>query len=912
VLPYIIAGITTGSVYALAAVGLILTYKTSRIFNFAHGALATCAAYLFYALWVQGSVPWPLAVGLCVLVAGPILGVTLELIGRSVSGSSLVAQVVSTVGVLLVIQSIFVAVYGLTDTRKVPQFLPTSTFTIGSTPVSVSDVIVMVVGLVATSGLWVFFRRARTGVAMRAVVDNPQLLDLAGTSPTRVRRLAWMIGVAFACVSGVLLAPLISLNSTNLTLLVVQAFGAAAIGRFSSLPMTYIGGLVIGVLASFSTKYFDSGLLANLPPTLPFVFLFLLLLFARRQRAAGGVLRPPHQSAWRAPWQLQSGAGVVLLVLLVLVPDQVGFHLTDWTTFLASTIVFLSLGLLVRTSGQVSLAHVAFVAIGASTFAHLTSGQHWPWGIALLISGLIAMPIGALLSIPAIRLSGLYLALTTLGFSIVVAYMFYSEDFMFGSSGTPQTVPRPGVLNLTSDKNYYYLVLACTVVACLAVVALNRSRLGRLLRALADSPLGLSTGGTAINITRVMVFCVSTFLAAVGGALAGGAQQIVSADSYPPLLSLTYFAIVVISAGSEPWYALLAGAGLTLIPSYFPGADTTTYLTLAFGVFAVLYAITPDRARGVPARVANLIDSVFRRRIVRHDTSTAAAEPSHSVPATMTVDDLQMQFGGVLAADGVTLHVETGKIVGLIGPNGAGKTTTFNIISGLLRPTGGHVRLDGRDLQRRGVSARARLGVGRTFQHLELYDSLSVRRNVELGREAAMAGPNPLQHLVGSRSTSRTVAAAANQALERCGITRLAERQAGSLSTGQRRLVELARCLAGPFRLLLLDEPSSGLDRAETEQFGKILKAAVRDLGLGILLVEHDMSLVTTVCDYIYVLDFGKPVFDGPPAQVLASPLVRSAYLGSEEVAAALEDVPAVPVAGSAPLALSDSRDSVS
>lgn len=379
-IPFIIAGITTGSIYGLAGVGLVLTYKTAGIFNFAHGALATVSAFLFYALHVEHGMPWPLAAFVCVFVAGPVLGLLFERLARSLAGTSLAVRVVSTVGVLLIVQSIVVLIYGAAATMTVPQFLPTATFTIGGTPLSLNDLIVVAIGLLATVGLYVFFRTARTGVAMRAVVDRPELLDLAGTNPGMVRRYAWVIGVCFVSVSGVLLAPLVSLNSTTLTLLIVQAFGAAAVGRFTSLPMTYVGGLLIGIGSALATKYFTSGVMAGLPSALPFLVLFVVLVFSRRGRLTAQPLRPPHRASWRAPWPVQLAGGAVLLALLLAVPEFADYHIADWTLFLTAAIVFLSLGLLVRTSGQVSLAHVAFMAIGAAAFSHLTEGGGVPWG----------------------------------------------------------------------------------------------------------------------------------------------------------------------------------------------------------------------------------------------------------------------------------------------------------------------------------------------------------------------------------------------------------------------------------------------------------------------------------------------------------------------------------------------------
>ena len=247
----------------------------------------------------------------------------------------------------------------------------------------------------------------------------------------------------------------------------------------------------------------------------------------------------------------------------------------------------------------------------------------------------------------------------------------------------------------------------------------------------------------------------------------------------------------------------------------------------------------------------------------------------------LSVSSVVVRFGGLVAVDDVSLSAPTGRITGLIGPNGAGKTTLFNVCSGLVRPAQGSVHLEGRDVTRIGAARRPQLGLGRTFQRLALFDSLTVRANVELGREGAMAGSLPWRQLVARRSERELVAAVAAESLETCGIAQLADRLAGSLSTGQRRLVELARVLAGGFTTLLLDEPSSGLDDKESERFGEILTTVVRDRGVGILLVEHHMELVLTVCDYLYVLDFGRVIFEGTAVDAVASEVVRAAYLGT-------------------------------
>ena len=246
----------------------------------------------------------------------------------------------------------------------------------------------------------------------------------------------------------------------------------------------------------------------------------------------------------------------------------------------------------------------------------------------------------------------------------------------------------------------------------------------------------------------------------------------------------------------------------------------------------------------------------------------------------LSITGLGVRYGGLVAVDDVSLSAPPGRVTGLIGPNGAGKTSLFNACSGLVRPSAGRIEMDGRDITRLPLARRPQLGLGRTFQRMELFDSLSVRQNVELGREGALAGSSPWRQLVARRSERALAADAADEALTTCGLQAHAELPAGALSTGNRRLVELARVLAGGFRMLLLDEPSSGLDDRESERFGAILTDVAHDRGIGILLVEHHMELVLKVCDYLYVLDFGRLLFEGTPDEAVASDVVRAAYLG--------------------------------
>jgi ABC-type branched-subunit amino acid transport system ATPase component/branched-subunit amino acid ABC-type transport system permease component len=1053
VLPYIVIGITTGAIYGLAATGLTLTYKTSGIFNFAHGAIATASAYVWYWLNHDQGWHWLPAVLVAVFVLGPALGLFLERISRRLSNQRTAMKIVGTVGMILVVQGLASVKYG-EDTIRVPQYLPKGDdlFSIRGTNVTYSQLTILIISLVCVAGLFIFFRTTRMGLAMRAVVDSPDLLDLSGTSPTVVRRTAWIIGAMFASLSGVLMVPIFGLNSIILTLLVVQAMAGAAVGYFSSIPLTYAGSMLIGVFAALSRKTtgwpFDwlssHSWWSNTPNALPFIVLFVVLLALPKRY----LVRPsapeqrPHLN-WRGPPELRAGIAAVLLGLAILLPHvglwRLNGRLVFFSQGLTGVLMILSLGLLVKTSGQVSLCHTAFAAIGAAVFSQLRVEHGWPWLLALLVGCLVAVPVGAIVAIPAIRLSGLFLALATFGFGLLLESLLFKTTFMFGSITGGRAMPRPSFAE--SDNRYYYLLLAFAVLTAVVMLVIERSRLGRILRGMSDSPVALSTMGLSVNVTRVIVFCISSYFAAISGVLFGCLVFFADPNNvnYTSFYSLVLIALLALAPFGVPWYGFVgffaaALPGILNIDGnwtilhfgrYTGGGlsnHTTAWLNTFFGFFAVLVSLeggpgvlgkggknfwgriaiprhskpvavtmAPAAALGamqasvsrlegldvtpsgpaqftvskrtfpnwviavsllwalvgvvcfgfaveklsgwvIPLAIAFIPLGFFflkHHKDVLH--AVAEAVPNADGTSTVTVSryrdpelartllgsvatqtvesdaqkslrlsavervdiaarsglevrNLQVRFGGLVAVQDFSLKAPTGTITGLIGPNGAGKTTTFNACSGLNKPSSGSVWLHGQDVSSLSPAARGRHGLGRTFQRMELCETLTVHDNVALGRESGLAGARLFSQLAAKPAERRLMEGATAAAMSLCGITDLAQQQAGALSTGQRRLVELARCLAGPFDLLLLDEPSSGLDREETRQFGQVLKAVVAERSLGILLVEHDMSLVMSVCDFIYVLDFGKQIFEGSAAEVASSPIVKAAYLGDEAV----------------------------
>jgi branched-subunit amino acid ABC-type transport system permease component len=589
-LPYIVVGLTAGSVYGLAGTGLVLTYRTSGIFNFSYGTIAALMAYAFYDLRELHGVPWPLAIAICLFVFAPIAGLLFERMARRLADAPVATTVVATVGLIVGIQQFILIRYGGSIILMKP-FLPTRTSRILGVNVGADQLIVMAVALAAMVGLTLFLR-TRSGLHMRAVVEQPDLLAMHAVSPTRVRQRSWVIGTAFAALSGILLAPTVGLDPLVLTFLVVQAFGAAAIGMFRSIPMTYAGGLVVGLLAAISTKYVATiSWLGGVPPSIPFIVLFVVLVLAPSRWLADFTVerKLPVREPRRLPPALRLIGGGALALLLLRLPYVAGTRVPVFTAALAYVLIFLSLNLLMRTSGQISLAQLAFAAVGSVGSARLAVEVGLPWLIAVLVGALMAVPVGAVLAIPAIRRAGLYLALATFGFAVLLERLVFFTSLMFATGVGSLPAPRPSFAR--SDEAYFYVVLAFVVAAVALVVALHRSRLGRLLNAMADSPTALTTSGTSVTTIKVLVFCLSAFLAALGGALLGPVTGVATSSNFTAFLGLYIVVLAMLVSGSEVTSSIAAAAALTVLPSYITSAEINNYLPLFFGLSAVMVAM---------------------------------------------------------------------------------------------------------------------------------------------------------------------------------------------------------------------------------------------------------------------------------------------------------------------------------
>jgi branched-subunit amino acid ABC-type transport system permease component len=595
-LPFIVIGVTTGAVYALASMGLVVTYTTSGVFNFAHGAVGMFATFVFNELRAGHDWPTPLAVAVAVLVVAPVLGILIDrlLLGR-LQGAPAATYVVVSLGLLVALQSAAVAIFG-GQTRQVPPLFPSGSFEVGGVQVGYDQAFVVVISLLAAVALAAFFRFTHLGLQTLAVVGDRDLTELVGTNARAVTTFSWVLGACFAALSGVLFAPVVGLDAVLLTLLVVQAFGAAVVGRLRSLPLTNLGAYGIAIAAALATKYAaTSATLVGLPSSLPFIVLFAVLVasprgfFAEihREGRVGRTVAAVPAPAWRT-------LGAVVAVAAVLPALLSGSQLLTATTTVIFVAIFASLSLLVGLSKQVSLCHAVFAVFGATTLSHLlTAGIPYP--LALLLSAAVLVPLGAVVSLPAIRLSGLFLALATFGFGILAQSLLFNNAIAFGRDAQVK-LPRPS--GFTGDVAFYYFALAVVVVGVVAIEFVRVTRLGRLVRAIGDSPAAVQSVGINPTASRVMVFCLAAFVAGVAGGLLGSLTGQITSFTFDYFQSLVWLTVLVAAGPATLGGSILAAVLFVAMPAVLTSPTVVEWQPVAFGVAAIVFAQAPNGMTG--------------------------------------------------------------------------------------------------------------------------------------------------------------------------------------------------------------------------------------------------------------------------------------------------------------------------
>jgi branched-chain amino acid transport system permease protein len=563
---FTLGGIAVGAIYAIAASGLVVTYTTSGVFNFAHGAIGMVMAFLYWQLRFHSHVPAPAALFIVLFVAAPLLGALIEVVLiRRLNITDAGTTLVVTLGLLIFCMGVGYLFWPPTVTRTMPIFFGANRFiSIGGTRVSYEQVLAVVLAIVVAGLLRLLFFQTRTGITMRAVVDDRDLTALNGATPAFASLLSWAIGAGLGALAGVLQASLTnSLNVIDLTFLIVNSFAAAMLGRLRSLPLTFAGALGLGLLDRYVTGYVHlTGKLQHLRSVLPVLFLFAVLLVLPAVRLRGGRLvgtRVP-----RVPRSRESAlaAAVFVVVTAVGVNFLHGVNLTAAAQGISIGIFGLSLVVLTGYGGQVSLCQYSFVGLGAFVFARV-AGDGNPLG--LLVVAVIAAAVGALVALPALRLRGLYLALSTLAFAELAYFMFFLQPNVMGRSALKVHRLALPLFSVKTDRaNVVMLAVAFSLLA-LMVLAIRRGPFGRTLGAMRDSEAACATLGLNLTVTKMAVFALSASMAAVGGALYGASQHTVTSDNFIYIQSLFLVLVIYIWGVNSPSGALLGGLSYTII-----------------------------------------------------------------------------------------------------------------------------------------------------------------------------------------------------------------------------------------------------------------------------------------------------------------------------------------------------------
>lgn len=922
-------GVVQGLAYAVLGAGIVLVYRASGVINFAVAAFGT-TALAFMAVLLGGGVadwhpPFWLAFVLATVAAAAAGSLAEWAVIRRLADAPRLVVLVATIGIAQVLLLIALL---LPDVLAGGFFPPLFDWTWTASPelvVQGREWSVLVVIPVLVLLLGAFLTRTRTGLMVRAAAANPEKARLVGIRVFRTANVVWAISAALAAVAAIALAPVRGVSLAGAAAaggalsyqLLLRALVVALLARMRSLPIALVAGIGVGVVEVILQQNVAPSDLGVTELWLFVATLVIVLVFSRlsQRSGQGGV----DDGGWKvtaatSPRTVGAEAGawwtrhlgrigvVALFGALVLIP--VFFSRASesflWTRVLIFAIAGCSLTILTGWAGQVSLGQFGFAAVGGLVTVKLVGADgflglhHLPWGLAVTIGVLVGAAVAVLIGLPALRIPGLYLAVTTLAFAVFVSVWLVAQGTFLDASGLLPTLAKPdaGVVDFSSRRSYYYLCLAF-LLACVALVAqLRRTGVGRSIIAVRDNPA--SAAGMTVSTTRMklLAFAVSGGMAALAGCLLVTLlPSNTPAVTFAPEESVKVVAIVVIGGLGALVGPVLGALWVVGIPAIWPDEPVVPFLVSGVGIIAILLFAPGGLAGIVGVAQAWLLD---RRRSSAAPSPTGIVSGGHVASGDagspvgegdwLVATGMTVRFGGRIAVDHVDLRVGARELVGLIGTNGAGKSTLMNAIGGFVAADG-RVEVLGRDVTSLPAYRRHRMGLGRTFQAARLYDDLTVRETVMVAleaRERSRVVPSML-HLPPSPRAERRKRAEADDILAALGLGDTAERPAALLSTGTRRVVELAGQLALGARVVLLDEPTAGLSQRETEAFGPRLRQIQRDLDASVLLIEHDMPLVMSVSDRVYCLEAGLVIAEGAPAAVRADPLVIASYLGADD-----------------------------
>ena len=539
-----------------------------------------------------------------------------------------------------------------------------------------------------------------------------------------------------------------------------------------------------------------------------------------------------------------------------------------------TAMVGVGLNILLGLTGQISLGHVGFYAIGAYVSAILTAKLGWSFWVAFPLAGLFAGIAGFLLSIPALRVRGPYLAMVTIAFGFVVEQGAAEWKELTGGWNGMVNIPLPEAFGyIFTERDVALLVVALAMIAVFLFVRLAASPWGMAMRAVRDSEVAGQSLGLNPVFIRAMAFTLSAVLAGLAGAIFAAITNFISPESFPFFESILFLLVVIIGGAETVLGPVIGAVIVVLLPEFL--SFLAEYRLLFVGVLLlIVLLVAPEGIVGTITRWLAKPDEQ-KARAGAHDIPAFLAE--RSTGEALSIENLQISFGGVHAVAGVSLAARAGEVTSIIGPNGAGKTTLLNLMGGFYKPDAGAVMLGARNVAGLPSHALARAGIGRTYQTTQLFSRMSVLDNLLIAQRRGR-----LQSIFSAlfrAPRDRPMRELAESLLAFVGYDGALHQPAGALPHVDKRLVEIARALATQPSVLLLDEPAAGLSHGDTERVAGLMRR-IADAGIAVVLVEHDMNLVMGVSDCVVVLDAGARISEGTPAEVRNDPAVRKAYLG--------------------------------
>jgi branched-chain amino acid transport system permease protein len=896
ILLFILLGLGSGALIAGIALGVVVTYRGSGVINLSTGAIAMLGGYAFWALTSGqiASLPHGTALPLALLFVLAVGALFEYVVYRPLRNSSPLAKLIASLGVLLIAQSCMLLAFGITA-QPAPTVLPTTLIHMLGSGITLDRFILTGIVIVAAAVLAALYKWTRFGLATRAAAENETGAMLGGLSPSTISLVNTLIASLVAGALGILASSITQLDPSTLPLVIIPALAAALIARFTSFGLACAAALGIGILDSLlqyateQTWFPQSGGVAIPGVTDLLAFLIIIgVLFWRGARIPGrGVVlerrmpeAPRPQHLWRSAL-IFGGAAAVLLVIFPF----------DFRNALINTLIgiLMALSLVVITGfvGQISVIQLSLAGAAGFTVSHMASNFGITFPVAALAGIAVAVVIGIITAISAVRVRGVSLAVVTLAGAVAIEN-FGFQNTTWGGGGIGSPVPElkwfgldlgahgpfRGIDGNQPSPVFGWVVLIFTVLACVGVGYLRRGKLGQQMLAVRSNERAAAAAAINPRTVKLYAFIIAAFIAGLAGVMYAYNFGSVSSDRFDAVTALSLIAFAY--AGG---ITLISGAvfsGLISAQALFPYAlDDWFGLNgnwfLLFGGVVLIFTLIQN-----PSGVAG---DIYRRLHKRKQFSApdrqAAERPQRKGRQDFTgkhtvlkLTGLSVSFGGVQAVREVSLEVREGELVGLIGPNGAGKTTLIDAVTGFVGFSG-TVELDGGDISRLPAFERARRGLARTWQSTELFDDLDVAENLTVATA----------HHKAASGAART----AQDTLTLVGMDWAAEAMPTQLSAGQRKLVGVARALVARPHVLCLDEPAAGLDTVESVELGDALRA-LAEQGQSMLLIEHDMGLVMSICDRVVVLEFGQVIADGPPEVVRADPRVIAAYLGQSAV----------------------------